>query len=135
VEGDGLMPIPVRTRLQNLKHLSVDKMASLKQMLVENRRGGGSSTSKKGASKQYLLYLLFNLYMHAAAEEPSNKEIVTVPEEMQGPEIYAPQYSKERYLLSTYNPSTQLLKVRDILDVPKCSCKIYFFSDLSCWYR
>jgi len=48
MEGDGLMPIPVRTRLQNLKHLSVDKMASLKQMLVENRRGGGSSTTKKG---------------------------------------------------------------------------------------
>lgn len=31
--------------------------------------------------------------------------------EMPGPEIYAPHYSKERYLLSTYNPSTQLLKI------------------------
>jgi len=56
------------------------------------------------------LFILF-----AAAEEPSNKEIVMVPEEMQGPEIFAPQYSKERYLLSTYNPSTQLLKVINIM--------------------
>jgi len=47
-----------------------------------------------------------------AAEEPSNKEISTTPVLLQGPEVYAPQYSKERYLLSTYNPSNQLLKVR-----------------------
>ncbi|XP_059473427.1 uncharacterized protein LOC132195443 isoform X2 [Neocloeon triangulifer] len=92
MEGDGLMPIPVRTRLQNLKHLSVDKMASLKQMLVENKRGGTSSVKR-------------------AAEELGGKEISTVPLALQGPEIYSPQYSKERYLISTYNPSTQLMKI------------------------
>ncbi|XP_065332250.1 uncharacterized protein ca isoform X2 [Cloeon dipterum] len=92
IEGDGLMPIPVRSRLQNLKHLSVDKMASLKQMLVETKKGGTSSAKK-------------------APDEPSSKEISTTPVALQGPEIYSFQYSKERYLISTYNPSIQLLKI------------------------
>jgi hypothetical protein len=81
-----------------------------------------------------ILYLLLQLFTYAAAEEPSNKEIVTVPEEMQGPEIYAPQYSKERYLLSTYNPSTQLLKVRNLLICLNTITKLAPV-DLSCWYR
>nr|XP_015840194.1 PREDICTED: uncharacterized protein LOC103312885 [Tribolium castaneum] len=87
-----------RSRLYNLKQMGVDKLASLKQRLVEARGGRRDSQSD-------------------TASESSHSESTH-----SGPEllpclcdtIFAPQYARNRYLFSAFYKPTSLLTVHGV---------------------
>jgi hypothetical protein len=87
-----------RSRLYNLKQMGVDKLASLKQRLVEARGGRRDSQSD-------------------TASESSHSESTH-----SGPELlpclcdtfFAPQYARSRYLFSAFYKPTSLLTVHAV---------------------
>ncbi|KAF4527744.1 hypothetical protein B566_EDAN014954 [Ephemera danica] len=105
--GTCLVPLPARSRLQGLKQLSVEKLATLKQKLAETRKSG---SLRKDSSAEDIGVLRSR--SGNSVHDNSISEETPCPERVSSDLGYfLPQYARGRYLLSGFYPNTQLLKI------------------------